>query len=105
MFRQGLLVNRLNGLPGMEGSAFRLSLAEVTRLGADEADAAALAQVFAALLTDRSGRADLTEEVARLRGRLSRPRYCYTTEQLETIGAPKELLEIFSVLERAVGAA
>lgn len=104
MFDQGLLVNRLGGLPGIDGTGFRFSLSELTRLGADASDAAEMADVFATLLTDRRGVADVSDRVASLRSRLSQPRYCFTRDELEDRGAPSELLELFTVIERLVRA-
>lgn len=92
----GLLVNKLTGLPGIPGPAFRLSLAEATRLGAKDGEVDDLARVFADLLTDNTR--DRHEDVLELRQRLSRPRYCYDYEDLRAMGAPADLLHLFSTV-------
>lgn len=48
LYRAGLVVNSFDGLPGLPRPALRLSVAEVTRLGADEADIDELGAILAA---------------------------------------------------------
>ncbi|KRV46487.1 hypothetical protein AQ490_11350 [Wenjunlia vitaminophila] len=102
MYAQGLLVNKLDGLPGLDGTSFRLSVAEVTRLGAGAEHASALGEVVAALLGDED--ADRTADIARLRSSLSHPRYCYTSDEVERMGAPGELLALMRAIETLTGA-
>ncbi|MCY0933941.1 hypothetical protein [Streptomyces sp. H34-S4] len=96
----GLLVNKLGGLPGIPGPAFRLSLAEATRLGATEADVDDLAGIFADLMSGKTR--DHEDDVRALRQRLSRPRFCYDYEDLRDMGAPVDMLRLFSSVTEAV---
>ncbi|MEE1931457.1 hypothetical protein V1J52_25385 [Streptomyces sp. TRM 70351] len=101
MHDSGILVNRLGGLPGLEGPAFRLSLAEMTRLGATGDDMKELASLFASFLSGDPV-PDHHDRVQDLRKRLLGPAYCYGYEDLVEMGAPPGLLDLFSAVSRSV---
>lgn len=101
MYDQGLLVNKFNDLPGVDQPVLRISLAEVTRLGADEQDVRELAGLFAVLLS--GDRSDHSAATGRIRARLSRPRYCYDYDQLAGSGASQDFLRLFRGIAENTG--
>lgn len=101
MYEQGLLVNRFNDLPGIDRPIFRMSMAEMTRLGGTEQEVDELVRIFAALLAGDCG--NHRAEVAEVRSRLSRPRYCYEYDQLAAMGAGADFLRLFRCVEESIG--
>lgn len=103
-FASGIVVNKLDGLPGLSGDAFRFSLAEFTRLGAGDAEVEELVEAIVATIEGSAAPGRIAERMRGLRRQLDRPRYCYGAEQLEGIGAPPEVVELCAVIERQVAA-
>lgn len=103
MAEHGLLVNRFGGLPGIARSAFRLSVAEVTRLGATEQTMERLARVFAESMRGGHITPGLSREIQEIRAQASRPRYCYTSAEAEALGLDPALLPLLREMERAAG--
>jgi glycine/serine hydroxymethyltransferase len=103
LYRCGLLVNKLPGLPTLEGPALRLSLAEFTRMGGFEKHVDELAGIFAAILSGNELsdiQLDLrAKQVEALRAELPTPSYCYTSAQLRDLGAPAKFIDLLSALE------
>jgi glycine/serine hydroxymethyltransferase len=99
LYEQGLLVNLYDDLPGVGQPAFRMSMAEMTRLGGTEREVDDLVRIFAALLAGDRG--DYRTEVAAVRSRLSRPRYCYDHDQLVAMGATSDFLQLFRCVEQS----
>jgi glycine hydroxymethyltransferase len=93
MYEAGLVVNRLGSLPGIDRSAFRLSMAEVTRLGATESEITELADIFAGVLLSGEVGDDVHVRVGDLRSVLDMPRYCYSPEQIRLM-APAPLASL-----------
>jgi len=77
LYRAGMVVNSFDGLPGLPRPSLRLSVAEVTRLGADQADMIEFGAILASSIRRTEEEAVLRSRVQRLRGRLSAPRYCF----------------------------
>ncbi|MEU8606051.1 aminotransferase class I/II-fold pyridoxal phosphate-dependent enzyme [Streptomyces parvulus] len=98
LYEQGLLVNLFPDLPGVNQPVFRMSMAEMTRLGGTEREVDDLVGIFAKLLS--SGRGDLRAEVAVVKSRLSKPRYCYDYDQLAAVGVDSSLLSLFQRIEQ-----
>lgn len=94
LFESGIVVNKLEGLPGMDRAAFRFSLAEFTRMGADAEDTEVLADLVSRVILATSPHAQVSADLSELRRRLDRPRYCYDADQLEGLGAPAELVAL-----------
>lgn len=84
----GLRLNRFGGLPGTNGPAFRTSLAEVTRMGADGDDVEQLADLLADAALDGLPSSEIRHRVESFREKHPRPKYCYE---------PKETFDVFSV--------
>lgn len=81
----GIHANNFPGLPGIDRPAFRLSTAEVSRLGATAQDARQLAYAFAGATR---GDARAAVAVQALRQRLNEVRYCHgvaETQRLTTL--------------------
>jgi len=91
LYAAGLMVNILPGLPSIPGIAFRFSTSELTRLGADEDDVAALGSVLAQALKGNSVSTLGRATIQGLRAKLSRPRYCYDLHEIETMDLPSPL--------------
>lgn len=72
----GLILNVFPGLPGINRPSFRVSLAEVTRLGAKQDHAQHLADIFADLILGRRGKDAVVSELGLVKSELSTPRYC-----------------------------
>lgn len=78
-----IIANSFNELPGVGQPAFRLSSAEVTRLGATENEIVVLAEVFAGVISNTTPEANLKKRVAELCDVLDRPRYCFQLEDIQ----------------------
>jgi glycine/serine hydroxymethyltransferase len=93
LYAGGLIVNKLGDIPGFAVPAFRLSSAELTRLGAEDADVDALASLIGDAMTGAQlPPRELSAQVDRVRERLSRPRYCYELDDLEQLDTPHDVL-------------
>jgi len=93
LFEAGLVVNKLDGLPGVAGTAFRFSLAELTRMGGGVEEVDELSSILAEVLLERDARG-IAERVGALRSRLREPRYCYGPDDLAALGAPEEIVDL-----------
>ncbi|MFJ6367745.1 aminotransferase class I/II-fold pyridoxal phosphate-dependent enzyme [Streptomyces virginiae] len=98
LYGQGLLVNLFPDLPGVSRPVFRMSMAEMTRWGGTEREVDDLVDIFAELLS--AGRDDLRAEVADVKSRLAKPRYCYDYDQLAAMGVDSGLLSLFQRIEQ-----
>ncbi|GAB4566624.1 MAG: serine hydroxymethyltransferase [Rhizobacter sp.] len=98
----GLLVNSFPSLPSIDGPAFRLSLAEFTRMGAQRADAQTLAHAFADVLAGDGRGMDALQA---LRHKLARVAYCWDVESIPglTGASMEQLLELLPSLAGAGG--
>ena len=96
MYRQGILVNLFRELPGLDSPALRLSLAEVTRMGATVRDIDALVEIFSRLLSGSVE--DVSDEVASISARLSKPQFCFTSHALTGMGSESSLLPVMDLL-------
>ena len=77
LYRCGLVVNSFDGLPGVPRPALRLSVSEVTRLGAAEEDMDRFGAILASSIRRTEDEVVLRSQVRRLRSQLSAPRYCF----------------------------
>jgi len=100
-FDAGIVVNRVS-VPGIEGRALRLSVAEVTRLGARERETEELADLIADAIVEGRSADSLRPAVAGLRERLCRPRYCFEQSDLDPLVRP-EIRDLLAALEHVVG--
>ena len=82
MIEAGIITNLFGGLPGLPRPAYRMSLAEFTRLGATEADAVELAGLLCRLAQDSPDVTRLREDVRRLRRNLTGPVYCFGPDEI-----------------------
>ena len=93
----GLFMNCFPSLPSIAGPAFRLSLAEFTRMGGERADAIELARGFADVLKGNTRGGDAVQA---LRRKLTRVAYCWNVDQMlesADIGI-EELIELLPKL-------
>jgi glycine/serine hydroxymethyltransferase len=95
----GIRVNRFRGLPGIPHAAYRLSAAELTRLGGGRAETEALADILIGLMTGGLSVSEARTRVHKIRGQLSRARYCFTEEDLVRIGLDDGLVELVRQVE------
>lgn len=98
MFEIGLRVNMLPFLPGMEGAAFRLSVAEITRLGAQVEEINQFVKLFDDLLSGKAATPEMRATVHDLRKKLSSPSFCYDLESLRAMNAPDVILNVLSLM-------
>ncbi|WP_165550200.1 hypothetical protein [Kribbella speibonae] len=101
LYDLGIMANLFNELPGVTGPAFRISLAETTRRGGTAREIDDLIDIFAVALSD--GSSDLRTELAAVRSRIDRPRYCYSHEQLSAMGTDRDLLDLVWQIENQFG--
>ena len=100
LHEHGLVVNCLPSLPGMEGPALRLSVAELTKLGAGQKQVEALAGILADCIHSGSVTPDASRRVLDLRSELDRPRYCYEPQDLAAHGLSEELVHLVSAIAK-----
>jgi glycine hydroxymethyltransferase len=100
----GIIVNTFNGLPGIPYPSFRLSLAEVTRMGAHEAEVQELAAIFAETVLNPSPSDSLRRRSAALCEHLRRPKYCFELEDLLADGLPADMTGLATAFYERVGA-
>lgn len=98
----GLVVNRVD-VPGISGPALRLSVAEMTRLGAEEPDTEVLANLLADAIVDHSPADKLWPQVVRLRQRLNQPRFCFGPDDLGD-DVPPLLADLIAAIQACVTA-
>lgn len=79
----GIIINRFDRLPGIDRPAYRLSVAEFTRLGANIDDIKILVSIMSSAMHDLSNIADLKERVTYLRKKLCRPSFCFGIDMIE----------------------
>jgi len=96
LHEHGLVVNCLPSLPGLEGPALRLSVAELTRLGANQMHVEALAAILADCVHGGTATPDARRGIFDLRRELDRPRYCYEVHELAQLGLSDELVHLVS---------
>ena len=89
MLGAGLVTNIFNGLPGLDRPAYRLSLAEFTRLGATAVESAELASLLCRATDEGANLTSLREQVRQLRRALAGPKYCYAQHELPSPFAQK----------------
>lgn len=98
----GVVVNKIDGLPGLDGTGLRFSLAEFTRMGAHDADVHDLVAVVADAIVDAASSHDLALRTQALRRRLRRPCYCYEASALAEMGAPNEIVDLCDAIVRHI---
>ncbi len=77
LVQAGITANRFNCLPGIKHPALRLSLTEITKLGAKETDANYIALLLSELLTIKSVGSKLIKKIQFIHKKLSKPQYCF----------------------------
>lgn len=102
LLRAGVVVNRLSDVPGYSRSVLRLSVAEITRLGATTDEVDELADLLAAAIVDDADAGQLRDAAASLRTRLGGPSFSFDTAALAGANLPRELSDLLSALERFV---
>tara|TARA_Y100000310_G_C20689935_1_gene821566 strand:+ start:1856 stop:3178 length:1323 start_codon:yes stop_codon:yes gene_type:complete len=100
----GLKVNVLPGLPTLDKQSFRLSTAEITKLGANSADIEAFASIFSELINSEvmseKSLVGIHTQVKELRNNLDKPKYCYTAEQIASMGVPDKIVDLVCLIEK-----
>lgn len=99
LFAAGLGVNRV-ALPGMAGSGLRLSSAEVTRLGATEDDMRTLATALSSAIVAGESQEALRGQIADLRRRLDRPRFCVDVRDID--GVVPEMARLLAAIDELI---
>lgn len=97
LYDLGLHWNLFTDLPGDVGPAFRMSTAEVTRLGAMDDDIDAMVGLFGSLLAGDVGGS--RRDVVELRARLSKPSYCFSRQDLVDQRVPSSIIDLFDSIE------
>jgi glycine/serine hydroxymethyltransferase len=103
MYNLGILVNKLPCLPLFDTPSFRFSLAEITKLGATSKEMPQLINIISTLINQENLKQDQLEsislEMQSLKSKLSKPKYCFTSQQLAQTNTPKEILNIMKSIE------
>jgi glycine hydroxymethyltransferase len=97
----GLVVNRV-GVPGVTGSALRLSSAEITRRGAGTSEIALLADLLSEAIIEGAGPDELSGKMRELRRRVDRPRYCWDPDDLPEC-VPTEIRNLAESVRAVLG--
>lgn len=92
----GLRINLLPSLPGMNGPSFRLSVAEITRLGAKNREIDMLVDIFGEFLSESSIIPEQKKSMVALKEKLKSPKYCYTRADLSYKTVPSKINEFLS---------
>lgn len=96
----GVNVNRLSDIPGHFHAAFRLSVAEITRLGAIDSDIDAVAMVLQRAIVDRTDSETLRRGLDETLPRLNRPRYCFDARDEALVVRAPQLAALAEALSR-----
>ena len=96
LYRCGLIVNDFQTLPGISRHSFRLSLAEMTKLGMRKADVHSLAQTFQDALSPALPERKVRKQVSQIRQNFSQPHYCYTLEDIDSL--PMEFVGLIEAM-------
>lgn len=103
LLRVGLIVNNFRSIPELECPSFRVSLSEVTRLGAREAEARLLAELFVDTVMNRRSESNLRTAVMQLRAALGEPKYCFAPGDLRGSREGSALIRKFGALQALLG--
>ena len=82
LFQHGIIANKFGGLPDIDRFSWRLSLAELTKLGFDESAVIELATIFNDLYQVDKNDIKIGLRVNELKMRHARACYCFTREDL-----------------------
>lgn len=94
----GLVINRFNQLPGINQPAYRLSLAEATRMGALNEDAHEVGIIMSDALNNSDNDADIKRRVKKLREKLMSPKYCFQIKDINEKDTAGKLYELCNTL-------
>ena len=92
----GLILNVFSSLPGIDQPSFRISLAEITRMGAKTDHIHYLANAFVDLIVDRKNKDAVAKELLPLKSELSVPHYCLSLSDLHEFSLEKPVVEFCS---------
>lgn len=98
LYELGLVVNCLPSLPGMDWPSLRLSVAEITRLGASQSHIDLLAKLLAECILAGEIVPEAPWRLTELRQELDRPHYCYSPDELADRGLSSELVQLVSLI-------
>ncbi len=87
----GIMVNHFDGLPGIQQQAFRLSCAELTRMGGTHNEAEALANIMSTLLKTPHRIQDVQEAIQCLRQQISKPSFCFNQSDVDEKNMPHDI--------------
>lgn len=85
----GVIVNKFPQLPGLNTQGFRLSTAEITRLGATGSDIIAIGDIFLKILRNDGSIDSIKNLVAKISRKLNKPRYCFDINQIRNVDFQK----------------
>ncbi len=87
----GIMASYFDTLPGISHPAFRLSFAELTRMGAMPEDATQVARLMSMLWQDPGAFAVVQEQIKALRKKLSTPKFCFEKESWSQLHLPEPI--------------
>ena len=79
----GIMVSQFDELPGIPQPAFRLSFAELTKMGATVDDAELLAKIMLDILQEPQAIQQIKDSIKSLRKKLSSTKFCFNLEDLD----------------------
>ncbi|MBX9585807.1 MAG: hypothetical protein K2X50_00985 [Gammaproteobacteria bacterium] len=81
----GIVINKFSSLPGINRQSYRLSVSEITRMGAQETEITELAHLMGDLLNENNVNRSLIDRFSLLQKKLSVPQYCYRFNDIESV--------------------
>lgn len=86
-----IMTNLFDGLPGINQPAFRLSTAEITRLGATSDDIKLLAALISDVLRTNYNKPSIQQTMMFLSERLSKPEFCFNLNDFAGNAIPADI--------------
>lgn len=94
----GIMSNLFDALPGIGQPAFRLSVSELTRRGAESQDMQSLANIMSEILLNNTSSASIKEETKTLSEKLKDVKFCYTLDDLNHELISNKLMQVITSL-------
>jgi len=94
----GVYTNLFSSLPGISQPALRLSMAEVTRLGATKDDVALIAEIFSLALHFPDHKSRIQSHMRTLNRRLAKAQFCFDLADIKRTALSEPIRHLFEAL-------
>jgi glycine hydroxymethyltransferase len=83
--KSNIITTCFDSFPGLEQPALRLSVSELTRLGANESDFEVIANLMGQLVLNQTNSHKIMQDVSHIAKRFNSPQYCFSREDVQSL--------------------